>query len=486
MAEVLKILDYVFPDGIIYGLTAIIFLMGIFKCCRPVLRNAGLLRRARESLKEGAKVKLSRPVWSEPNFLGKKLQPTWRAYLQSAELGAANGIGSDVADYIHDDSIITDPGKASLADVIPGLCTSLGILGTFLGLSMGLSDLDVLDVSSIAQLTSGIAFAFNTSIVGIIASMLFNIIYRYAVGKARASLDSFVTTFYACGVAQPPDPTTQILAIEREQSAALAQFTEDMSARMGEEIQRAISVAMSPVQRSMHEFMDAATRAQVEGLDQVVTRFVERMNQILHDKLLALSQAMSETAEGQMHTQEKLHGIVASIGDLSQRVVEVHGISEQVIAKYAEYVTDMSKAYQKIGETQEEANDLLAEISDASTRQTKYLSALQEYQTKLQASFRDYTIWTDQFTGGLEERTAAQNASVERISAEMHASSEQLRGAYASFTEAIELGLANALGLFDENMQKLMRQVNTTLKEIQATMGELEGSHRRTSGARRG
>lgn len=482
MAQLMTILGHVFPDGIIYGLTVIIFITGLVKCCRPVFRNASALRRARDLLKEGAKAKLARPVWSEATFLGKRLQPIWRAFLQSAELGAANGVASDVAEYVHDDSIITEPGKASLADVIPGLCTSLGILGTFIGLSMGLNGLDVMEITSYMQLTSGIALAFNTSIVGIIASMTFNIIYRYAVGKARSALDNFTTAFYTYGIPQPPDPTTQILAYQRGQAAAMDQLAEDLGSQMGGEIQRAIATAMAPTQRAMNDFIGAATRAQIDGLDQVVSRFIERMNTVLDGELKHLGTALSDTANGQLQTQEKLQMIVASIGDMTQSVVEIHGVSEQVIAKFASYVSDMSGAYQKVGETQDEAQDLLAEISESSQRQTKYLSALQEYQTKLQASFRDYTLWTDQFVGGLEERTASQNAALDHTAAEMRASSDMLRGAYSSFTESIQLGLANALGLFDENMQNLMRQVNGTLKEIQDTINKLDGAMKRAPG----
>lgn len=481
MANIWAVLSGIFPDIIFYALTLVVFLVGVIKCCRPVLRNASSLRRATELLREGAKAKLSRPVWSEANFLGKRLQPVWRAFLHSADMAAAGGVMTDVADFVHDDAIITDPGKASLADVVPGLCTSLGILGTFMGLSIGLNGLDVMEISSYVQLTSGIALAFNTSIVGIIASLIFNVFYRYAVGRARAAVDSFTAAFYVYGIAQPADPATQLLAFEREQTDALDRLADEMSNRLAGDMQRAISSAMGPMQRSMNDFLGAATRAQVEGMDEIVSRFLDRMNVVLDGELRHLSQALSESADGQISAQAKLHGIVDSIGDLTQRVVEVHGVSEQVIAKFASYVGDVSGAYQDISDTQAEAAAVLTQIGDSSSRQMKYLSALQEYQAKLQASFHDYTAWTDQFVNGLDARTDAQNAAFGRTAEEMRESSQMLSGAYKSFTESIELGLANALGLFEENLQNIMRQVNGTLKEIQSTMADMEGALKRTS-----
>lgn len=481
MAGLQRFLDALFPDVVFYALIVLIFVFGIIKCTMPVLRNAGALRHGRELLLEGSKAKLGRPVWTDPTFIGKALQPVWRGFLQSADLGAASDVSADVADYVHDDVIITEPGKSSVAVLIPGLCTSLGILGTFVGLSMGLNGLDVMEINSYTQLTSGISLAFNTSIVGIIASILFNVINGHAIGRARAAEDGFIAAFYAHAIPQPADTSTQLLTYEHDQAQALAAFSKDMSAHIGGEIQHAITAAMSPVTRTMEDFMNAATRAQVDGLDYIVARFIDRMNKALEGELQKLGQALSETSEGQIRAQAKLLGIVGSIDELVKSVVDMHGVSEQMIEKFAGYVGDMGSAYQSVSDSQADTQETLRDINDASLRQAKYLSALQEYQSNLQASFQDYTIWTDKFVGGMEERTGAQNASMEQISMEMRASGELLRGAYKGFTEAVELGLANALGLFDENMQSLMRQVQGTLSDIQSTMGQLEETIRRAS-----
>ncbi len=483
MEQLLGILGRLFPDGLIYGLTGLVFLVGVLKCARPLLRNATSLRHAASLLEEGAKAKLSRPVWNDPVFLGKRLQPAWRIFLQNAGVSGASGMGCDVAEFIHEDNLIEGPGKASLADIIPGFCTSLGILGTFIGLLMGIQGLDFNDMNSHIQLTNGIAVAFITSIVGIIASLCFSTTYRYAVGRVHSAQNDFYAAFYAYGLPKPPDAGTQILAYQHEQTSALSQFAEDMSVRMAGEINHAITTAMSPVQQSMEDFLNAATRAQVDGLDYIVARFVDRMNGALDGQMKRLGQAIAQTADSQLKTQEDLRNAVDSIGQLTRNVIEVHGVSEQVILKFASYVADMEGAYRQVADTQTDTTDLLEQINQASLRQSRYLSALQEYQAKLQGSFQDYTVWTDQFIGGLEQRTTAQNESLEQITLEMRASSELLRGAYKSFVESIELGLANALGLFDENMQNLTRQIHGTLSDIQETMVSLEKAMVRTANA---
>lgn len=59
-------------------------------------------------------------------------------------------------------------------DSIPTVFTSLGVLGTFLGIFIGLLDFDVKDISgSIPNLLEGLKTAFSTSILGIFLSIIY-------------------------------------------------------------------------------------------------------------------------------------------------------------------------------------------------------------------------------------------------------------------------------------------------------------------------
>ena len=151
----------------------------------------------------------------------------------------------------------------------------------------------------------------------------------------------------------------------------------------------------------------------------------------------------------------------------------------ETLERFSGLAKAVEQANQQIDRTQTDTVALLDEVADASAKQSRYLSALQDYQKKLQASFQDYTVWTDKFASVMEDKTTAQNEALEQIAADMRASSELLNGAYKSFVESIEVGLANALGLFDENMQNLVRQMNGALGEIHKTMHALETSLRR-------
>jgi len=88
-----------------------------------------------------------------------------------------------------------DPQRSQMvARSTPNLLVSIGILGTFVGIFVGLFDFDVQDIdSSIPPLLKGLTIAFTTSIIGMTFALLFKV-YVYALpttsGKEGATPDS--------------------------------------------------------------------------------------------------------------------------------------------------------------------------------------------------------------------------------------------------------------------------------------------------------
>jgi hypothetical protein len=73
-------------------------------------------------------------------------------------------------------------------DSIPGVFTTLGVLGTFLGIFFGLLDFDVKEITgSIPKLLEGMKTAFLSSIIGIALSLIVGKLSQIVWGKAEES-----------------------------------------------------------------------------------------------------------------------------------------------------------------------------------------------------------------------------------------------------------------------------------------------------------
>lgn len=88
----------------------------------------------------------------------------------------------------------------SLCAQIPGTMTGLGLLGTFLGLILGISNIGFSSVSvtldSVETLLAGIELAFYTSIVGVILSIVYNLLHRMVWNITYREMGLFIQEFH--------------------------------------------------------------------------------------------------------------------------------------------------------------------------------------------------------------------------------------------------------------------------------------------------
>lgn len=102
----------------------------------------------------------------------------------------------DIQDFINNDYIIQNVANCHVSEAIPGIMTGLGILGTFVGLTIGLEGFNAESTqamtASIEPLIIGIKTAFYTSIAGVFLSVCYNLIYKRQLARTLAATDDFI------------------------------------------------------------------------------------------------------------------------------------------------------------------------------------------------------------------------------------------------------------------------------------------------------
>lgn len=133
-------------------------------------------------------------------FDHKELDELFREYVEEVQQQRKYGVVmNDICDVINEDMLSVRCWQGVMQQ-IPGTLTGLGILGTFLGLILGIQNIRFDDAStaiaSIESLLNGVGAAFYTSIVGVILSILFNILDRILWNVTVRELDLFTEIFY--------------------------------------------------------------------------------------------------------------------------------------------------------------------------------------------------------------------------------------------------------------------------------------------------
>ena len=137
---------------------------------------------------------------SKPFFNQKVLDEMFDSYMDNVKDQKEKGIIiSDIEDTINENAIAVRSWRGVVLQ-IAGILTSLGLLGTFLGLITGVSGVAFSSVEvtmySIENLLRGITTAFYTSIIGVILSILFNIAYRLSWNVMLREMQVFTEQFH--------------------------------------------------------------------------------------------------------------------------------------------------------------------------------------------------------------------------------------------------------------------------------------------------
>ncbi|MDO4960865.1 MAG: EAL domain-containing protein [Eubacteriales bacterium] len=135
----------------------------------------------------------------EKFFGHKEMDQMFDDYKTKVQQQRKSGVNIGSIGDIFTDEMIALKSWQGVLNQIPGTMTGLGILGTFIGLIVGIRALhfDTIDaaIASIETLLAGINTAFYTSIAGVILSIAFNIVYRMLWNVCLREHDLFVDEF---------------------------------------------------------------------------------------------------------------------------------------------------------------------------------------------------------------------------------------------------------------------------------------------------
>lgn len=185
-------------------LMEMIVFLGVVFGVFPLLQFYQGFDNGMENIERALEVQTS-STWSvmaqlEEFFHQRVLDELFREYKDKVQGQRESGqVLADIEDYVNDE-VLGLRSWQSIISQVPGTLTGLGILGTFIGLIIGIQGIGFSSVNvaltSVQTLLAGIQVAFYTSIAGVILSLLFNIMYRMAWNIMTRNLGMFVEEFH--------------------------------------------------------------------------------------------------------------------------------------------------------------------------------------------------------------------------------------------------------------------------------------------------
>lgn len=218
----------------------------------------------------------------------------------------------DIDEYINED-LLDRIGKSFFNSGMPGALTGLGILGTFLGLSMGLASFSGDNIFTISEnvgpLLEGMKVAFHTSVYGIFFSLVFGFVYKRIMADAYEKLENFQNMFRQC--------VMPVMAAEDENTAAMLIY----------------QAGMSNALKQILELLKGEAKEQTDGLERMVNQFTQQMGASLGADFKELGNALKYAANTQntaVQNNKELLEAVETLATVNRGMQEVmNGVLER-------------------------------------------------------------------------------------------------------------------------------------------------------------
>ena len=464
---------------VIYVSIVLLFVIGLVRCVFPVVRTRGLIRRAIRSIRSGGDRKYA---WQEDAFLGKgALFAHWSDYLNN--LFFADGRyhnASNVEDYINEETVIYGPGRISFAEALPGLLTSLGFLGTLIGLALGLSGFDMSDSaavqSSIVTLIPGMRYAFMTSIFGVVASVLFTLITRMVYGSTEHTLTQFYSAMSRHAGVLSVDPMTQIAIYQQEQTALIKAMGKDLNGKFTENMTKAIQTAVDPLHQTLKSFVNGITKEQARLVDVVLARFVDRLNEALGGSFRRFGEVLDETSALQRENSQAVKASMSGAADMFNDLVDMRQIIQDLLSGTAEYVNQINAVRRESEEAYLRMQSTVEQMAVVSREESNYLKAVSGMQEQLARSSESMTAALDRLVDRFDAQGAGSAQALQAAAAEMREAGEKLARVHGDASRAINDELNATLDAYRDYVNQFTQRVDYLAAGIAGSLERMPGA----------
>ena len=386
----------------------LIFLVSMFLLVFGfILTNVKKAINIRNQLKNAID-KLKGEDWENISFEMSELKTAYENYqdemkrLSQAESADSPRISCDIEEYIYP-QLLNNIIKKPICESISGTMTGLGLLGTFLGLIIGLKDFstDYNQIqNSILMLLNGIKMSFLTSVYGVFFSLVFNRIYRGCYAEMMNTLDEFYQEFHKKNQPSQNDINSRLItALERTMIPELKQTNvsvDKLYSSIESGVTDKITSAMQYMTDSISSHMEKIQQMQKESQDSMVNSINRHLDQAVAAQKGSLQSIVSEIesylTKSESSQQDKLRAMVEQylktmnqeiLGGELEELRKTLGMINESNALHYKRVADLSEQIEASGQA-------LRELSDQYTENISsfqgYVTAIQGYQSEITES----------------------------------------------------------------------------------------------------
>ena len=373
-------------------------------------------------------------------YLDEKMQAFTDAISQSHE-----GIG-DIEEYLNGDDMDEHVHKR-LLEMAPDIFTSLGILGTFVGLVWGLKNFEPTNyeamTTSVASLVDGIKVAFLTSIYGIAMSIVYTCGMKSEYSSMTASLQKFLDRFHTYIMPTAESESMNILvSSQKNQTAAMEQMAEKFSVQMAGSFEKVITPTFQKMNDSLDVLVSSVTKCQEDAIREILDTFLKEMNLSFKAQFEDFGRALTQLKDAQTDNANYTTNLYQSM-------------SRQLSEAYTEHERNMRTMLEDTSMAQKEYLD----------RADRILKDNQTIQKEQQADYQHLADYLKEAEASSAKFWVACNQTMQKY---VEAAAQGMDRISAAGRRNVELAQANrqVVAEFDARLQEFMNYQKLSYKTM--------------------
>lgn len=404
------------------------------------------------------------------------LKAAWDQYRQALTHEGGHDSKPDPTHFFSDHAIVFDMANHRATEVMPGLLTMAGILGTFLGLVAGLHGLNPNAPnglgSGIGQLIGGLSLKFTSSVYGIVGALLWTVgdrlIWSPRFYKAVWALQDELDVQF--GVPTPEFLLQEIRTIQVDQKDSLAKLVSDVF----------IPKLVGGFKEGMREIMIPEFRELAE--QQHLTTMSLKSNG------LEMTRIAESTSQTQMAGLERIaHGLISEMGDQTVELAQTLHVALQETVSTQEELTSTFRHLLN------ESEPLVAALRDTAVIQRQAFTEGQAIHTALVDSagfwdqfhlaMRDTMLGAEsklrQFFEETEQRASSMTHQFESVGHSLFAKLESVLSAISDLSQMVaDEGkmMGTHVAAFEATQSQYLAQVEETVRTLPGLVNALTAS----------
>lgn len=477
---------------IVYSMLTITVLYGVFLLFYLIIktnqRTKTIIKLLSEQSEQGVALKAN--IKNQVGELKDKIiKNNWfqfEQYLISNPAKTKNYTTLDSKYFFNSQSLYPWLSNNRFIVSVPSILVAIGVLGTFVGLVIGLKGLDI-DTNDTAVLKTGInqligsaSIAFTTSVWGVFLSLLAGVFERALERKAHTSVEKLnVQLAQMFPVASNEQSLLHIEDYSEQSTSALQTLHE----KIGSELQKSMTNMGEQMQVALTSSLNSIMKP---AIDSLVHNTQQQSSQVLEGLMSEFVGGMRQA--GQAQTQE-MNGAAKAMQDSMQQISEqLHQVFErlnnqqdQFLAKSTEQQNQQQEQQQKLQE------NLVAMLQEQQTKQKDWVAENQQHTKETQQQHQELISNVSAQQQGLIQQLTAQQQEVlqqaetreqarqEQVSATIQELGQEQAGLLAELAE-FSRNSAEQNRLLVEHHKQLSTHLEQAIKGMESSSQNLEST----------